>query len=306
MIIKSYINQINFLFTYLIKYYKDNVKSSPPLKITDFDNIEKIIKSKLSPELLTFLHWTCGSPIWKAPFIPFDNEGENFEVWSETTGIILIHLKYSEFYNRFQFMGGNYVKNSTAYKFEVCVDYTGKETGIKNSIFVKYGKKHQTQPSTFEDPANLDFIILANTITEFAEKYLKYLKTIPITIKKSKKVETLLNDPKKLFKFVKNYNFDEGEDKIEQIINDKRCDLATALLIYWLSQPYLIDEKTGTELNMIPMVIEKNVKDNFYAKSPNTFDPANNDITNFIDEYNRDNNIVRKIPDFMLNQKAYE
>lgn len=300
--IQPYITQIQTLYISHIEHYKQNLRLSKGLD-EKLETLEHFFANKFSKNLKTFLNWSCTMPIWKAPFLPFVKNGKDFYLWAHTARVIKIYLDQSakDTKKKLEIMNGHFLMNNKEeYIYKVYVDVDASYTDTKEAVFLEYGRVKPDYSDQFENQDEVVQIVLANSIEQFCHGYLNYLKKIPIKKKAFKKIDKLLESPKKLFEYVSKYNWDYGEDEIEYIINSNKCDKATALFIYWLSRPYYYDEKIGSEMKMIPFVIEGNFKKNFYIDSENQFDPQSNPFANFIKEYEGAKDRKREIPEYML------
>ena len=81
----------------------------------------------------------------------------------------------------------------------------------------------------------------------------------------------------------KNFNWDYGCDKLREIVR-RRCDLGTALLIYWRGQPDFYrrarrrsDLTVGREVFDLLVEIERNVAAGFYTHRSIPFNPFDDD-----------------------------
>ena len=303
--ITPYIRQIQSLYFDFVPHYKQNVRTNGKRNEAEYQafvtDIETKLKIKLPEDLIEFLRWSSIMPIWKAPFYPFTDTGKDFYVWSIRTEIIQIYLDRDTNKDKLVIMKGFINPDSESKLFFIMyVDALGVHTGTKNAIFVEYGKEKKVYADIFDDPAQTTRVVLADNIEQLLKKYVAHLQSLPRKEKVFKKAERLLNDPKKLFKYVFDFNWDDGEEEMAYVVKDPRCDLATALLVYWSSEPYFSDDQTIEETQAIASIVEKNIRNNFYKTSENVFNPASNKLNNFIKEYESAEVKGRKIPDFML------
>jgi len=304
--IDSYLNQIQSILLRTLKHYKTLISYGRGLD-EKLETLEEYFSHPFSDELKTFLNWSCVNPAWGAPFFSFDPDGKKYQIWTHRAKIISIHLERTpaDEPKKLEIMWGEFVaKVGSKRIFKVYVDIEGHYTKQKESIFLEYGESQPNYSDNFDPDKPVHQVTLADNITDFAQRYLKHLKTIPIKPKVFKKIDRLLEDPKKLYKYVAKYNWDDGEEELQYIINHPKCDKATALLIYWLSQPHLFDDATCRELELIPYVVEKNFEKDFYQDSDNHFDPTNNLGTNFLEEYETAGSRERELPRFMLKAKV--
>jgi len=307
--IRIYLDRIDSLFAYHVKHYRVNVatnrfKEGELFTSSKLAELENYFSNPFSDNLKWFLDWSGRMPVWMAPFIPFEKDAKNFHLWTNRFEIIELLLnKEGEYEKKLQIMNGNFELDNTKYIFRINVDVDGVYTDKKESVFLEHGIVKPEYAKDFNDLTKVTLFKLTNSIEEFLTTYLEFLQSLPIKVKPLKKIDTLLKDTKKLFHFAEKYNWDDGIDKLEYIVNSKECDLATALLIYWSSQPYFYEEETGKKLKLLPFIIEENIKNNFYSKSANNFDPTNDRGHDFIEGHNKTSK-KRDIPEFMLKLKV--
>ncbi len=299
------LSQIQSIFIQTQKHYKQNLpyyKDKTCFTDLEMTLIEKQCGEKLSEDEKAFVNWVNFNPIDGVTFLNFVDNGYDFKCWGRDIFYIIKRLEEYDTL-KLQLFAGYFKLKSTNQEllYKVFLDVKGDITDKKGSIYIEYGKIKENYHGEFNDVANNKRIIIADSIISFTKLYLKYLKSLPFNAPFSKKIDTLLNDPTKLFKFIKKYNFDDGEEKIEQIIKDGRCDKASALLIYWLTQPYYYTEEFYNDIKPIPYYIEEGFKNNLYKDSANKFNPRKNDIADFIEEYRMSENKKRDVPSYMLN-----
>lgn len=305
--IKPYIQGIHSEFLSLVKNYKALVAlvSKEKLQKTEelVTSLEEIYSTSFSDNLRTFLNWSCALPIYGAPFYKFVDGVTDVMVWTHQAEIIKIYRDKAKNENKHKltFLHGEFALEGKLI-FEVFVDTSGEESGKKEAIYVTYGKEKEGYSYIFEDENSAKTLKVADSILDFCKDYLAFLRSLPRVKNPNKKLEQLLVDPTKLFQFVETYNWDNGLDILEEIAKDPRCDKATALLLYWLSQPYAFDQDLAVESNLLPIIIENNIKNDFYADSENHFDPSSESekFGNFLQEYSQVSNKAREIPEFML------
>jgi len=310
--ITSYIEQIQSIFTSLIKYYKANTASNITLYGSQIDihilsELQGYFKKPFSSDLVEMLNWMGIMPIYKAPFIPYAPGAKNFVVWANNYKHYLIEFngKDKMDYPCINIMNGEYIgEGDNLYLFKVYVDVDGLYFDNAENVFVRFGKSRPSYSYMFAENEIIQKAVLGTSIGDFLSNYLSFLKNIPLKKKTYRIIDFLLQDPTKLFRYVKKFNWDNGQDEMEYIVKSAKCDTATALLIYWLSSPYSYSEETIKTTELIPFIIEKNIQNGFYQTSSNHFDPINFEGTDFITEYQQEKNKKRLIPEFILNMKV--
>jgi hypothetical protein len=178
-------------------------------------------------------------------------------------------------------------------------DIEGEFNGTKGAIVYIEFKRERIENKNYISEVERKFI--ATSLHEWLVEYSKAIQDLSskqAKAKLSEKIKKLLKNPEKLHKFVEDYNWDDGEEILEQIIRDPRCDKATALMVYWRSQPYLYEPKDEYRDTILPFIIEENFQRDFYASSDNHFDPSNDRGTDYTEEY-KNSNPLRDIPSFM-------
>lgn len=306
--IKPYLDKIQAIFIATQKHYKQNIQGGVGAeKRQDFTKalleIEQLVGQRIEGDLLEFLEWSCLMPIGRVPFLPFVDGGESFEVWSNQAPLIAIHAQpnRTKIGGSLQIMFGHFIDKAGKKSFTVVVDMLGRATDQPGSVLIEYGIEPGVYfGQDFDESMPVERITIASDIVEFAQKYLEFLQTLKPHEHSNAKLEKLLSDHKKLFAFVGKYNWDDGREAMEYLAKSPKCDQATALLIYWLSAPYQYNDETDKELGMLPYLIEENFLQGKYQTSENTFDPADNQIANFIAEYERVSDRKREIPEEML------
>jgi len=299
------IRQIQSQYLNLVSHYPQNVRTNKKFDPQEFSSFVKDVESKLqttlSQSLVEFLQWSTIMPIWKTPFWDFTEAEKDVFVWAQRAALIEVYLNKDPKKDKLVLLNG-YVSPDLKNRLFVliCVDTKGGYTGVTDAIFAEYGAEKEGYGGIFKDPENTHKMILAENLETFLAKYVAYLKSLPLKKKTFKKIDRLLDEPKKLFGYVSKYNWDDGEEEMEYIVSDPRCELATALLIYWSSQPYFCDDKTMGETNAIGYIVEKNVRNNFYKPSKNAIDSVSNQLTSFIREYENARDKGRDVPDFIL------
>ena len=98
------------------------------------------------------------------------------------------------------------------------------------------------------------------------------------------------------------YNWDDGEEVLDWIISNPKCDKGTALLIFWRAQPddytcYENEKEADYNSGVFLMLkkIIKNFETDFYKKEAIFCDPKNE----VYDINYKDKNAKWNIPDFM-------
>ncbi len=297
-----YTSQLDKLFSKLNKYYRENNANLRVEKLSDLDELWASLDVEILDEIKSFMEWGTVRYLHGLN-IP---QGPVFER-AEWFGFLDAHfsLLHSKILKR-ENKDIDWIQKNDYVLFAMCV--VDENTGTRQDKYlllnltsgkVFYMKDYiRGNPGTAKIPP----VKIAESFEEWLSNYVKYLKELADKIpqKVNKTLDKKLDDHKVLFNYAKKYNWDDGLENLEYIVKDPRCDLATALLIYFYSQPYSYDEKLGRELESLPFIIEDNVKSGVYKKSENKFDPRDDDGINWIDEYSKATNKSREIPQFML------
>lgn len=295
--IKNYLREIQSIYTNVVPHYKSNLIIREKPNLTQLEDLQNVAGFKFSEDLKNFLEWSCFNPIYAAPFLPFTSDGDNFIVWSNRCDIISIKVKSPHYTNRFEIMHGEFIDASGEKNiFDINIDYKGVFSKKLCSVYINY------LPSSKINVAgcNPKTILFADNISQFTKDYLVYLHSLPVSKKSSPKINKLLDQPKKLFDYLINYNFDDGLEEVEQVINDKRCDTSCALYIYWALQPYLIYEDDSESLDLLPIKLEKNILNGFYPSSQTDREKLISSISCFVTEYEQSRTKSREVPEYIL------
>ncbi|MBL7717372.1 MAG: DUF4274 domain-containing protein [Flavipsychrobacter sp.] len=113
-----------------------------------------------------------------------------------------------------------------------------------------------------------------------------------------------INNPLELHFIADNYNWDDGVELLDWIINSPLCDKATAMMLFWRAQPdYYTEYATKEEANydgdiwMLLQRIIQNVEKGFYTHQQLEYDSRKDPAAEKIDMDNP--NSKWKIPDYM-------
>ena len=108
------------------------------------------------------------------------------------------------------------------------------------------------------------------------EANLRLIKALRLPIAKGYYRELQSSD--ELHAFADNYNWDDGEDALNWIVQNPECDLGTALQIYWEIDPEHYYSQFSSRLEIpdkdwqapgydLLKAVEHNLEANFYTKS---------------------------------------
>lgn len=113
-----------------------------------------------------------------------------------------------------------------------------------------------------------------------------------------------IDNPLELHFVADNYNWDDGEEVLNWIINSPLCDKATAMMIFWRAQPDFYTERAtkedaGIEEETWELLqnIMRNMEQGFYTHAHLEYDPAKDPAAEETDIDNPDSKW--KIPEFM-------
>jgi len=141
--------------------------------------------------------------------------------------------------------------------------------------------------------------------------------TLPISTEQIDRVQKCLDgeaslsslkSSEELHYLAEHWNWDNGVKTLSEIISRPDCSLGTALLIFWRGLPTEIfyscaNKKDAKKIHEEPMFdllikIEKSVTKNHYKDGQISFNPSNDDGTNWAED--RDNTKLKHpIPDIM-------
>lgn len=113
----------------------------------------------------------------------------------------------------------------------------------------------------------------------------------------------------KLHKKAKNYNWDNGVNGLYKIIQDKDCDKATALIVFWMGRPeYDLQFKNRIEVHdfrldeydLLNEILEQYIAGKYDDRQKFNFNPEDDDGYDWTNQYpDLVETFKRKIPEIM-------
>ena len=107
----------------------------------------------------------------------------------------------------------------------------------------------------------------------------------------------------------KHYNWDNGVDNLYKIIQNKNCDKATALMIFWMGRPEWdlqfenrdkVDSYRLDEFDLLNEILERYIAGKYDSCQNLSFNPKNDDGFDWTNQYPElKEKFKRKIPEIM-------
>lgn len=183
--IKSYLEDIHSYFLATDNNYKDRLRvgvSDEQMQTfqESINKIEQATNFSIEGDLREFLEWSCLSRVYAVPFLPFVPSGSEFRVWAHRAEIIVVLLNNprNRLENGIQIMNGKYVEGGETKIFTVTVDTRGIVDGTKGSMVIDHGYSLPNYGDAFDETKPIERQTIAPSITDFTERYLKYLQTL--------------------------------------------------------------------------------------------------------------------------------